>query len=104
MAKKRSRASKPAVWRAPPDLTIYRAAELKAALLLSFQGAAALDIDLADVSEIDCAGIQLLMLAQRVAGRRQCALRMVGHSPAVSEAFALLNLDSCFADLAAPGA
>lgn len=80
------------------EMTIYRAAELKQTLLEALAGQAALDIDLAGVTEIDTAGVQLLMLAKKTAGERQCELRLGAHSEAVTQVFELLNLATYFGD------
>jgi anti-sigma B factor antagonist len=81
------------------ELTIYRAVELKAELLEALEAApAALEVDLSGVSEIDSAGVQLLMLAKRRAQALQRALRLVGHSAAVVEVFELLDLAAFFGD------
>lgn len=82
------------------EMTIYRAGELKQTLLdeLALAGQGALDIDLAGVTEIDTAGVQLLMLAKKTAGERQCELRLGGHSEAVTQVFELLNLATYFGD------
>ena len=50
-------------------LTIYTAADSKAALLPLIQPTLALELDLSQVDEIDCAGLQLLLLAGREAKR-----------------------------------
>jgi anti-sigma B factor antagonist len=80
------------------DLTIYRAAELKDALLAAVNHAQVLEVDLAGVTEIDTAGVQLLMLAKRSALQLQRQLRLVAHSPAVLEVFELLDLAGWFGD------
>ena len=83
------------------EMTIYRAAELKQTLLDaldSLAGQGALDIDLAGVTEIDTVGVQLLMLAKKTAGERQCELRLLAHSEAVTQVFELLNLATYFGD------
>ncbi|KQV78595.1 hypothetical protein ASD15_22600 [Massilia sp. Root351] len=84
------------------ELTIYRAAELKAALLAAVSrahaGGHALEVDLAGVTEIDTAGVQLLMLARRSALQLQRQLRLVAHSPAVLEVFELMDLAGWFGD------
>jgi anti-sigma B factor antagonist len=81
------------------ELTIYRAAELKAELLEALEAAPdALEVDLSGVSEIDSAGVQLLMLAKRRAQAVQRTLRLVGHSAAVVEVFELLDLAAFFGD------
>lgn len=80
------------------DMTIYRAQELKELLLSALDGAAAVDIDLSGVAEIDTAGIQLLMLAKRTAGEKGSELRLLAHSPAVLDVLDLLNLAAYFGD------
>jgi anti-anti-sigma regulatory factor len=50
------------------------------------------------VSEIDTAGVQLLMLAKQAALARNSELRLTGHSPAVLEVFELLNVAAYFSD------
>jgi anti-sigma B factor antagonist len=77
------------------ELTIFRAMELKPVLLAE---PLPQEIDLAGVTEIDTAGVQLLMLAKRAALAQQRELRLVGHSPAVIEVFELLNVAAYFGD------
>ncbi|NMM29385.1 MAG: STAS domain-containing protein [Glaciimonas sp.] len=80
------------------ELTIYRAAELKQALLAALAEPSSLEVDLSCVTEIDTAGVQLLMLAKKTAQERQRELRLVAHSPAVIDVFELLNLAAYFGD------
>lgn len=83
----------PSVLRIEGELTIFRAAELKPALLAEPMP---LEIDLSGVTELDSAGVQLLMLAKRAAQSHQRELHLVAHSPAVIEVFELLNLAAYF--------
>jgi anti-sigma B factor antagonist len=80
------------------DMTIYTAAELKAELMPYITLSVEHEIDLSGVSEIDSAGLQLLMLAKREAGRHASPLRLTGHSRAVLEVLDLCNLVSYFGD------
>lgn len=80
------------------EMTIYRAAELKAEVLAAVRPKAALEIDLSGVTEIDSAGVQVLMLAKRAAREQGGELRLVAHSPAVVEVFELLDLAAHFGD------
>ena len=80
------------------DMTIQRAAEFKQTLMNALDGAASLEINLHDVTEIDSSGVQLLMLAKATAQARTCELRLVSHSPAVLEVFELLDLAAHFGD------
>ena len=50
------------------------------------------------MSEIDSAGVQLLMLAKREAQARGGELHLCGHSPAVLDVFELLDLAAFFGD------
>lgn len=77
------------------ELTIFRAMELKPTLLPT----PPLDeIDLSGVTDIDTAGVQLLMLAKKIAVAEKRELRLVAHSPAVIEVFELLNVAAYFGD------
>lgn len=80
------------------ELTIYRAAELKDALLAPLASGVTLEIDLAGVTELDTAGLQLLMLAKKTAQAQGAALRLLGHSAAVVDVFELLGMAGWFGD------
>lgn len=80
------------------ELSIYRATELKQALLAPLAQSTTLEVDLSAVTELDSAGVQLLMLAKKSAQEKQCALRLVAHSPAVLEVLEMLNLVAHFGD------
>ena len=80
------------------EMSIYTAAELGAQLLPHLQHQAQLEIDLSQVSELDSAGLQLLILAKREAARNGASLRLTGHSRAVLEVFDLCNLAAFFGD------
>lgn len=84
----------PAVLCIDGELTIFRALELKPVVL----AATLREIDLSGVTDIDTAGVQLLMLAKKTAQAAQRELRLVAHSPAVIEVFELLNVAAYFDD------
>jgi anti-sigma B factor antagonist len=89
------------------ELSIYRAAELKQALLAALEQCAELEIDLSAVTEIDTAGVQLLIAAKKTAQQKQKELRLVGHSAAVLDVFELFDLGAYFGDpvlMSAPSA
>ena len=81
------------------EMTIYRATELaetlKAALAAHPGG---LDIDLSEVTEIDSAGVQLLMAAKRAAVAAGAVLTLHGHSAPVLDVFERLDLAAFFGD------
>lgn len=83
------------VLRIEGELTIFRAMELKPAILAT---PALTDIDLSGVTDLDTAGVQLLMLAKKTALAQGGDLHLVGHSPAVLEVFELLNVAAYFGD------
>jgi anti-sigma B factor antagonist len=80
------------------SMTVVRALELKPILIHPLQRSQDLDVDLSAISEIDTAGLQLLVLAKKTAIEKKQELRLVGHSPAVVEMFELLNLAAYFGD------
>lgn len=80
------------------DMTIYTAAELKAELMPHLSAPMEREIDLSGVSEIDSAGLQLLLLAKREAERHASPLRLTEHSRAVLEVLDLCNLAGYFGD------
>jgi anti-anti-sigma factor len=80
------------------DMTIYTALELKQALLPCLAEAPQLELDLARVNEMDSAGMQLLMLLKREAGKRGSRLALSAHSPAVTEIIDTFNLAAYFGD------
>ena len=87
--------STPNVLRLEGELTIFRAMELKPMLLAS---PPVDEIDLSGVTELDTAGVQLLMLAKKTALAQQRNVKLVAHSPAVLEVFELLNVAAYFGD------
>jgi len=87
--------SKPNILRIEGELTIFRAMELKPVLLAT---PPVNEVDLSGVTDLDTAGVQLLMLAKKTALAQQRDLRLVAHSPAVLEVFELLNVAAYFGD------
>lgn len=88
-------APNPNTLRIAGELTIFRAMELKPALLAE---PAVDEIDLSGVTDLDTAGVQLLMLAKKTALAHNRDVRLVGHSPAVLDVFELLNVAAYFGD------
>ena len=71
-------------------MTIYRALELKEMLFLPVPVTA---LDLSAVTELDTAGVQLLLLAQRAARAAGGDFRLTAPSAAVREVLQLLGLN-----------
>jgi anti-sigma B factor antagonist len=80
------------------EMTIYTAAAQKQELLSFIESGSTLEINLSQVSELDTAGTQLLILAKKEASRKQKKLRFVMHSNAVLDVLELANLTATFGD------
>jgi anti-sigma B factor antagonist len=76
------------------DLVLARAPALKDQLVEALADPAPLTLELAGVTRIDTAGVQLLLLAQRLAVTRGVALSLPSPSPVVTEALHALSLDT----------
>jgi anti-sigma B factor antagonist len=74
------------------DLTIYHALEQKTKLLDALAAADDLELDLMQVSEIDSAGLQLLILLKKEAQRAGKRLSIVAHSQSVRSVIDFCNL------------
>jgi len=81
------------------EFTIYRAAELAEAMkasLAQVPSGGAFELDLSGVTEMDSAGVQLLLAARRTTDETGRALRVAARSPAVVEVLDTLQLASHF--------
>lgn len=80
------------------EMTIYTAAELKQALTPLLYRQQTLELDLSQVSEMDSAGLQLLLAAKKTMQRGGYPLHLVMHSHAVLDALELCQLAAFFGD------
>ena len=80
------------------ELTIYTATEQKTALLNFLASDNELELNLAKVTEMDTAGLQLLILIKREASQSGKTLRFIMHSKAVLDVLELARLTSAFGD------
>ena len=80
------------------EMTIYHAHELKDGLLEMLDQCTALDVNLAEVTEMDTCGAQILLMAKREAVRRARKLAYQEHSPATLEVIEILNLAGHYGD------
>lgn len=80
------------------ELTIFTAADLRQQLLDALASGQEVDVDLSEVSEIDSAGLQLLVAAKREAAACYRQLHFTGHSQAVFEALELCQLSGHLGD------
>lgn len=74
------------------EMSIYTAADIKDALVDRLAANAQLEIDLSAVSELDCAGVQLLLMLHQEAARAHKPLHWHGHSHVVRQVLRRLNL------------
>ena len=74
------------------ELTIYTAAELSAELLPRLGSTPQMQIDLSQITEMDGAGLQRLIMVTREASKAGTALTLTGHSKAVLESLQLSGL------------
>jgi anti-anti-sigma factor len=76
-------------------MTIHRARELRRLLEDALTPSGGIDVDLSRVSEIDSAGVQLIVAARKQAFADGKDMRIVAHSAAVVEVLELLDLHMC---------
>ena len=80
------------------EMTIHRAAELKAVLLDALHvQSSAVELDLSHVTEIDSSGIQLLLLLQSAARAQQREVFLSAASEPVQNVLSVLGLQGQFA-------
>ena len=77
------------------ELGIYTVAALRETWLQALATHEALEVDLGRIDEIDTAGLQLMLMAKRSAGR---SVRFVNHSAAVLRLLDLARLGSALGD------
>lgn len=80
------------------DLTIYHALEQKQIFLDALAKTDDLELNLSQVSEMDTAGLQLLILLKHEAQRAGKCVRIVAHSHAVSSVIDFCNMAAEFGD------
>ena len=80
------------------ELSIFTAAALRQQLLDALEHETDVEVDLSAVSEMDSAGMQLMVAAKREAGLRSKSLRFTGHSPAVFDILELCDLSGHLGD------
>lgn len=78
------------------ELTIYTVAETATRLRAHLANRRVCDLDLSEVSELDGAGLQLLLWLRESLRTRGGTLRLVAHSTVVAEVLSLLHLMALF--------
>ncbi len=74
------------------ELTIYQVADARVALLSAAEQETLTEIDLGGVTELDTAGLQLLLLAKRSCAVDGVPVRLTNHSPQVLDVLELTGL------------
>lgn len=74
------------------EMNIYSAGQVREELLQTLTDHAQIEVDLANVVDFDCSGVQILLVLRREAQRTGKNLAFVHHSQAVREVLDLLNL------------
>lgn len=80
------------------EMTRCTVAETRDKLLAPLQGKSGAVVDLSQVSELDHAGVELMLLAKIEAMARGRRLRFVNHSPAVMNTLESCDLMAVFCD------
>ena len=80
------------------EMTIYNVLEQNNTLLPYLESGKALQLDLSEVTEIDSAGVQLLIMLKQQAQKINNQFSLVHHSQAVIDVLELFNLASFFGD------
>jgi anti-anti-sigma factor len=80
------------------DMTIYNAHDMKSSLLEALAESEELEINLANVSDIDTSGFQLLVMIKRSALAAEKELRLSEHSPVVIEVLDTYHMAAYFGD------
>ena len=76
------------------EMTIYTANEQAECLLGELENCQTLELDLADISDIDSAGVQVLLALHRASDEIGHTLSLVNHSQSVLEVLELLDLQA----------
>jgi anti-sigma B factor antagonist len=77
------------------ELTIYTAVEIKAALAEVMVESSEIEVDLSGITEIDTAGLQLMLIVKRNPGKM---VRFVNHPASVLRLVDLANLGGALGD------
>ena len=80
------------------EMLINQAAAMKEPLLQGIASAEKIEVNLAEVDELDSAGLQLLALIKRESLQQGRELAFTHHSPAVTEVIELCDLARTFGD------
>ena len=78
------------------ELTLSTASLFARTLNEALESNRSVAIDLTGVTDIDCAGLQILLMARKEALLRNRVVRFIGHNPVVMECLHMMNLINFF--------
>ncbi len=78
------------------EFTIYTVGDIKARLAEVMQNCDDIEVDLADITEVDTAGVQLMLIAKRNPGKN---VVFTNHTPALLRLIDLASLGRTLGDL-----
>ncbi len=79
-------------------MNVYNAHAIKGAFLDALKNTNVLELDLAQVNEMDTAGFQLLVLAKRESQLAGKTLHIIAYSQPVRDVIVFFNMDAFFGD------
>lgn len=82
----------------PADMTIYEAGEIKDLFANALVEDKNINVNLSNVSEIDSAGLQLMVSLKKEAEEKEKAVQFASHSTAVIGLLDLYGMTSYFGD------
>lgn len=91
-------ATKHALVKLEGEMTIFNARPMADRLLSALPECVGIEVDLSGVTEIDSAGLQIMIAAKALAGQAGKPLVFTGHSPAVQDMLDLTDLAGFFGD------
>lgn len=80
------------------EMTIYTAATFKEEFLGHLAGCQEMEVNLSGVSEMDSAGLQIMLMLRLEASRTDKQVQFTNHSEAVIDVLEMLNLAAHFGD------
>lgn len=82
----------------PENMTIYEAMEIQALFSTTLAKYDQIEVDLSDVSEIDSAGLQLMVALKNDASKQKKIMAFTAHSREVISFLDLFNMTQFFGD------
>lgn len=78
------------------EMTIYTVAQIKADIARAMQTSADIEVDLSGSTEVDTAGLQLMLMAKKCPGKK---VVFTNHTPQILRLIGLANLGGALGDM-----